>query len=331
MLAAIVPRDKGMWFFKLAGPNEAVKSESGRFLAFIKSLDFPDAGDASPTWTLPEGWRLSNKSADGGSGISRAATIEIGAAEKPLELAVTTFPTVGDPGNFVLQNVNRWRGQMGDSPLGSQDLVGAPQAGEGELGETTRLLIDGSTATLVNLQGTLASGGMGRAPFASAKPATPSAPPAAEAARDTGAPKFDVPDGWTAAQGTGLSVASYRVGQGDGTAEVTVTPLAAAAGDLASNVNRWRTQLKLKAWTAAELQENVKPIDVGGTQGSFVEFSGPESSQPREAILGVIVVQRERAWFIKLRGDAEVAKGEKERFESFVRSAKFTEGAGNVN
>ena len=67
------------------------------------------------SWQLPEGWKLDDKPV-----AMRFATILIPAEPKPLQLTVSRFP--GDVGG-TLANVNRWRMQIGLSPLGEADLA----------------------------------------------------------------------------------------------------------------------------------------------------------------------------------------------------------------
>jgi hypothetical protein len=141
------------WFFKLAGPVAEVEPQSGAFLAFIKSIHFVDG---KPQYDVPEGWKAQ------GASSMRYETFEIpSAADKPLELAISTLPRGDqDETSFVLANVNRWRGQLGLSAIGPAELVD----------ETQQLTLDGATATLVSMVGKLKPSGMGpaHAPFSGA-------------------------------------------------------------------------------------------------------------------------------------------------------------------
>jgi len=65
-----------------------------------------------PAWTLPEGWIEAEGSA------MRIATIRIPSAPS-VDLSVTSFP--GDVGG-LLNNVNRWRRQIGLPPVGETEL-----------------------------------------------------------------------------------------------------------------------------------------------------------------------------------------------------------------
>lgn len=147
-LAAIVSHGEQGWFFKLTGPKDPVAAQGEPFTNFLKTVRFNAEG--KPEWTLPEGWQ-----ARPGSDI-RFATLVIPSEGKPLELSVTALPKPpGDDENYALVNINRWRGQLRLPPITLADL---PQ-------ESTQLEVGGTTATLVNLLGTAAPGGMGTPPF----------------------------------------------------------------------------------------------------------------------------------------------------------------------
>ena len=149
MLGAIVVQPSQGWFFKLMGPSESVAEHEAEFQAFLKTLRF--AADGPPRWEAPAGWR------EEPGGAMRFATFVIDAQPKPLELTVTTLPYAGETeADYVLKNVNRWRNQLQLPPLESGQLAA----------ETSRIELDGVTATTVNLEGKLAPKSMGNAPFA---------------------------------------------------------------------------------------------------------------------------------------------------------------------
>ena len=152
-LAAIVPLKPQGWFFKLTGPKDAVAAHEQAFTTMLKSVRFA-SGD-NPTWTLPEGWQQQP-----GNQI-RYATVLIPAEGKALEVSVTALPNSGgDDDEYVLANVNRWRGQLRLPPIDKQQLPG----------DSTKIELDGATATLVNLVGHAAPNAMGRPPFVPGAP-----------------------------------------------------------------------------------------------------------------------------------------------------------------
>ncbi len=103
----------------------------------------PSAATAAPSgdWKLPEGWSVVP-----GERPMRLATFSVADADGPIEVALTRFPgTVGGE----LANVNRWRGQMGQSPVDDAGLEALLSRfeGEGYKGYETR--IDGANGQML--------------------------------------------------------------------------------------------------------------------------------------------------------------------------------------
>ena len=136
MLAAIVPHAGRVWFFKMTGPHDVISSQKTNFDTFINSLSPGRPGStggpvvASPSsmpaqaqlptappsaltlksYKAPNGWReLPNQSPP------RAAAFEMGPADKKADFVITHFPQNG-AGSF-LDNINRWRNQLGLGPI----------------------------------------------------------------------------------------------------------------------------------------------------------------------------------------------------------------------
>jgi hypothetical protein len=161
------------WFFKMTGDDPLVAKEKPAFLAFLKSLKFEpgdpaaslpaghppvdspalpgghpeisgtptpvvtaaSASEGKPQWTVPAGW----KEIPGGQFL--VAKFTLGEGTTPA--AVNVSMSAGDGGG-LLANVNRWRGQLGQSPWS-----------EAELQKTaTELALADGKATLVEMSGT---------------------------------------------------------------------------------------------------------------------------------------------------------------------------------
>ncbi|MFQ6049384.1 MAG: hypothetical protein ACE5K7_08470, partial [Phycisphaerae bacterium] len=105
--------------------------------------------------------------------------------------------------------------------------------------------------------------------------------------------------------------------------EITVTPLAAAAGALLPNINRWRRQIQLGSLTRQQLDQQIQPIEVDGVPGHYIQLVGPH-----QTILGAIVVHGDTAWFFKLKGDTALASRDQQHFKQFVESVRFGEVQG---
>ena len=329
MLGAIVPRNHKalFWFFKLVGPKGAIDANVEEFSTFIESVSFSSETDMEPKWNLPKGWR-----AQPGQGM-RYATLQLDSDEQPLEVTVTLLvvPPKQYPDTFELANINRWRDQMGLSPMTRAQLRAKTKRWDGI---TEVKLASGETATLFDLLGRVqpkdksdAPFALGMGPFASSM--RPSFPPPSRSAKPP--ITYQTPDGWTSGRGTGLSVVAFHVDADDQKVKITVTPLAAAAGQLVPNVDRWCRQIGLSPLTQSEQKQKVQEMQVDGRTGHFVELNGAADAQGRQTILGVIVIDEDKAWFLKLMGDFELAQREKKRFHAFVQSVKFrsADGAGN--
>jgi hypothetical protein len=317
ILGAIVPVDRKAWFFKVEGPGESVAGQAECFTQFMESVRFSDAKE--PTWSLPDGW-----AAEPGRGM-RFATIRIGDGEPPLELTVIPLSVPDDDlAAYILSNVNRWRGQVGIADLSA-----------GELADHSKVIdLDGYSATLVNVGGTAAAAAGGTLPPGhpplAGTPGSSAAGPAGNGDGTSGSPassaaglSYKTPEEWSPAAAGGMRRAAFQVRDGDNEVEITIIDLSATAGDLLSNVNRWRRQVQLPPIGADDLEQQTRSIDFAGTPAKLVELVAPENVSPRETILGVIAVRGDKSWYIKLKGDSALAAREKERFEAFVQSIRF--------
>lgn len=323
-IGAMLAVDGMGWFFKLTGDPKLVAPQREAFVEFVKGLTF---ASGEPKWTLPAGW-----TARPASGL-RFATIEVSTnTGSPLELTVIPLPQ-GDatPEEFVLSNVNRWRDQVGLPSLDAAELAK----------ETETFKVGDFDCTLVDVVGTSQGGGMGGAPFApfasgsagsggesSTQGPAPGDQPISPAPSGTepgagGGLTYDKPAGWTAGQQNQFSKLAFNVASGDQTAQITVTELGPAAGDVTANVNRWRGQVGLDPTT--EIPESALiPITTLGTEGKLVLLIGPEPPGPgslgRKAMLGVIAPTPDRVWFVKLMGDHDLVLKERDNFETFTKS-----------
>ncbi len=338
MLAALAPVADNGWFFKLSGPKDAVAAEAERFRDLLKSLKID--GDR-PTWTTPAGW-----DEEPASGM-RAATFVIGEGDEKLECSVIPLPAPGGAASsdeYLLDNVNRWRKQLGLSALTTAGMKTALETKD----DIFRVeLADGTPITWVELEGTQAGGGMapfagGSAPFANmgggsvagsrpapqgpaGPPPGPAGPPVASADTTTEAgpnelPEmtFSVPDGWAPGPLKPFRRISWNVSADGQSAEMYISQ---AGGDVSANINRWRGQAGLPPLNdPAELQKTIEKIDIGGVAGDMVVL---KSNDPAKSMLGAIVVQGGSNWFFKMTGPAAATQGQQDAFRSFLASVKF--------
>ena len=238
-----------------------------------------------------------------------------------LKATVVPLQALADIKKYELDNVNRWLGQLSLAPITADQLEQTVE----------RLPLKTGQAIWLDATGTPGGASM-RAPFmAGNRPHPPFAgnnvgPAASEPAQ--GQPElltFTEPASWEPGRMSSMRKAAFVAKDGDASVEITVIDLAASAGDLMANVNRWRGQVGLEPLDQATLNEQLVEIPVDDVTGQYVEMFNPESVEPPQAILGVIAIRKERAWFFKLTGTASLAAIEKERFLEFVKSTKFTD------
>lgn len=162
--------------------------------------------------------------------------------------------------------------------------------------------------------GAMAGGGMPGA-------VTTAAPPAPR----EGGPTWTVPAGWKEISGGQFLFAKFLIaGEGDAKAAVNVSTSAGDGGGLLANVNRWRGQLGLGAWSEADLQKNVQEIEVTGGKATYIELSGTDASTEKAATtLGAKVVRNGSTWYYKMMGEPKLVAAQKESFVTFVKGVKY--------
>ena len=132
--------------------------------------------------------------------------------------------------------------------------------------------------------------------------------------------KYETPEGWKPAAGNQFSLAALEVVDGDERIETTVS---AVGGDLLTNMNRWRGQVGLPDFTEQEMTAAFEPAEINGKSAQYIEMHAPAGAAKADSILGYVIVDGERSWFIKLRGSTPLAKREKENLQAFAKSLQW--------
>lgn len=126
ILGAMVDVGDVAWFFKMTGPDKLVEEQKETFVNWLRSVRFlPDEPSVAasgtgaesepplPQWEVPSGWQ----SAPAGQFL--VAKFLVGTGDRTAEVNISR--SAGDGGGWV-NNVNRWRRQLGLSEVGSEEI-----------------------------------------------------------------------------------------------------------------------------------------------------------------------------------------------------------------
>jgi hypothetical protein len=300
LLGAIVPRSDFMWFFKLDGPPDAVAGQKDNFDAFIHSLKFTGNEKDPVTWTVPDGW------VQHPGDQMRFATLSMRTNAKALDLTVTKLDAKA---NTVLDNVNRWRGQL--------DLPKVDEQGLAKV--VNKIKVENEDVTIVDIVGSVSlvkAGGM-RGQMAR----MPAHPPRENLDRAL-RPRIAAPPGWHEIEPEKQTiadvkqVAAFRVGEGDKVADVRVKVMTLQTS-LLDNVIRWRKDpLKLPPINETELAAIARKIPCMGGQADYVDLKGSPTGL---RMLGAFLAQGRVSWIFMMTGPDAVVGEQKDAFENFVR------------
>ena len=303
MLAAILPDVGKLWFFKLQGPPDDVAARDGEFREFLQSLRF--GNNANIEWTLPATWTETP------GDENRYRTLVL-STQPRLEVTVTVLAAAGgDRTQQLLDNINRWRGLLDLPHIEAEDLPT----------RTETIPVGDQTITAINIVGKAspksARGGLMMPPMTGHPDTGDAAATAVRPGAETkpSGLKFDKPDEWTEVPVKQFQRARFTVGEGEQTAEVSVS---LAGGGRDANINRWRGQLGLLPRSGELPEQTGQLFEVGSKRGELIEIVAGD-----KALIVVVIPDGDQAWFIKLSGHAALAAKERSRFEAFAKSLKL--------
>lgn len=302
--------ENSAWFLKLTGPADLVLQQVVPFATFVRTLKF--TADGTPQYELPEGWKKS------AGPPPRYETIAISDTDPPLEVSISSLPfSASDPEEYLRANFNRWRGQLGMAPLEGANWLEEATSRNELLTVPTGTL----TVTMVNLTGATKEFGKSRILGAIVLPpggaATDSGNSPPKSASPAAPLSYELPEGWTRSAGNAMRLVSLEATTASGKVDISVT-LLPGGGDLLSNVNRWRQQVKLDPVEEAELKKSLEELAVDGRKSSYMLVAGSE-----QAILAAIVPEGDAKWFFKMQGPKQAVEAEQDHFRQFLQSVKF--------
>ncbi len=332
MLGAIVPNNDVVWFFKLTGDPEGVTKIIAPFRSTVESIEFDSSGQ--PSWKLADGWIQQLTPNDMVYG--KLTHSESGLFATVLRLPVVSEPTEEGWQGYVVQNINRWRGQLSLPEQTWREIADSME-------ELPGLSQGTNTAYFVSLLGKKSSsGGMG--PFMNMSSQTEPAPressasPVAEPPSPQAASNLDnsekpisyrVPEGWIETPASGMRMAAFDVADGASTGEVTVI---AAGGEIGANISIWLGQVgaesteeskQLVLQAAEEIAANETTAKLYTIEGSAPTTVGDSGEAPNSILIVDIPWREGQSLFVKFKGPSTLAVRQREKFVDFVESIEW--------
>ena len=350
MLAAMVPLNDQVWFFKVTGPESAVELVHDQLRQFVETVSFD--GGQPKLEDLPDGWRKSGQQTQ-----FRFASINVDTPEKQLDISVSKLGRQPDWDAMVALNVNRWRGQLGLAKSDAKwaDAESIDVAAADDKAVWLDIVGDQSSAGAPMMSGPAMSGpamggpamggpamggpaAVNRVPPRSggSPPSTlpPMPPPIGSAAAGASSEippmepdprlKFERPEGWRDGRMNSMRMAAFNVGPEDRLAEITVIP---AGGDLRGNVARWLGQVRggpAPEEVVDAAMKAAEDINVDGREGKRFFLSGDDDLEDGNAIDATIApMEGGMSLFVKMTGPAKTLKEESRRITEFLESIKL--------
>jgi hypothetical protein len=264
-------------------------------------------------------------------------------------IADISFVSLGSAAGNVLENVNRWLGQIGQPPITEQKLADVAQRLHTSLGDVTvvdlaglpenadpardgriiaAMLTTGDSTLFFKMRGnadlTEAQKGdfikwvaaVCEAQTQSGSPQTAAAPP-----NDSGAPRIQwkAPESWTEVPPSSMCYASFSAPGEDGSKiDISVVTFPGDGGSDVDNINRWRGQIGLAPVDASAVSSAITPLKTADTTFSTADIAGDKTRT-----IAAWTRRDGRVWFFKATGPGAAVEKEKPNFVKFIESVRF--------
>ncbi|MCM8542704.1 MAG: hypothetical protein NE328_20730 [Lentisphaeraceae bacterium] len=298
IMGIVIPTSNRQWFIKMAGPYEEFENKdvTPMFDKLRETIRFDDYSVEVVTFELAEGWVFKREKGFIHSSITHPK--------------YSSKFTISSARGSLLDNVNRWYGQLGMQPITDFGLTQVVQKinFNGYFALAIPVVKSRNATQSANPHGSNPHGNnphnhapeekkLATAPskgiriaFGLAdeqtwyiKMAGSSNTLIKEKANfeafsksfkfKDGKAEWTVPEGWEKRAGGSMSVGTFSVAD----AMVTVIPLAAQSGSLDMNVNRWRGQIGLASVPLAEIEKSLNKLSVGGNEFNYIFLSNTSS------------------------------------------------------
>lgn len=135
---------------------------------------------------------------------------------------------------------------------------------------------------------------------------------------------WTTPSGWSELPTSSMRIANFRVA-GDARAECYLTLLGGDGGGLKANIDRWRTQMGLAAFSVEEVAGLPRHEFLGG-EAVLVDFEGSFTgmnaggAMKAARLLGLLRIEPGGSAFLKMTGPADVIANQVDEFLALASS-----------
>jgi len=334
MVTAIADQPQATWFFKLTGPIDNMQAVMDRWGQFLDSVKFDNP---EPEWELPTAWASDGFQDRPMPGGMKMRIAEIATEQEQVTVSVSNMP----PGQQLLPNVNRWRGQLGLSPTNPVAL--ATQLTEFKNASVTVKVFAASGPTL--------STRMGGAPFANAargkRPAMPggqvpagqSSPHSGMSGAMEGAPsqapvvpfEYKAPEDWQSGKTSSMVAGNWSKQIDDETVAIKLLTMNPTDESWKLNVEAWALQVGTDKPVIDEVTEKA---EVDGTEARMVRLFGPDIDKPEQnkAVTAAMFQAADASGYVlMLSGTQQHVEQNAKVFQSLLDSIRFDEANDEAN
>ena len=152
----------------------------------------------------------------------------------------------------------------------------------------------------------------GKTPVRAIAPSLPPTKPANSGHQ----PTWEAPEHWERKQATQMRVGNYAVTNDAGEVlDFSITSFPGEVGGLLANVNRWLGQVGINPTDEQGLSQYLSDRMIDEKPAKLVLAESDE-----QALYAAILLHKGRSWFLKLMGDVELARTEKDNFLGLIDS-----------
>ena len=311
MVVGILQRNDDCWIFKIHGPKDSVAKAKEHYLKFFEGIGYVSAD--LPTFEVPDGFEMRAVSRMAAQ-MGGYANYRIPNVEPELLLKVSRL---GGRQN-LLENINRWRGQLGLESVGPPELKS--QILETEYADGMLVVFNATGQGGGGMGGPMMRKMMEQGKFgqnAPNKKKSASKNPSTE--RKLG---FELPEGWEEIKNAPVVALKIAKKSEPENISISVTEMPASFNDWNQSVSQWLSDLKMDL-TEEQVAQQTSKISVASVEGQRIDLHPGGDAAQTESISGVMFEHGDKTWFVKMKGKTELVKSNADLFSQFLESLKI--------